>query len=375
MDEVMAQSYLVVDINSGKPVLAENADLPLEAGSLTRLMTVYTVLTDPSFDPNQPVVLGDIPEEGGIFIGGETISTEAALFATYYEASDAAAHALVQTYGPDRDAFVRKMQQNAQSLGMLNTRYVEPVDSVSGSVTSAEDTVKLLQALNRQAPFRRLSELSAYLLPDGSRYAVSGLAQIPNPGAVVDIMSSDYLTDLEGLLVSNSSDGWAYGAGSAKTNDGRELIAVVLGAASKIEAIQGEKRAAQVLRTLLEEGAKSLGVSPVNNRSLIAIDGREAAPAVPQNQNAVRPIEEKVTENDTTTVHETEASLPLALSTASPNDKDLGWSFYVILAVLVLALFALIVSLILQLRKQRMRRKQGQRYGAVRPGYQPRARH
>lgn len=374
MDEFMAQSYIVVDLNSGRPVLSENPELPLEAGSLTRLMTVYTVLTDPSFDPDRPVVLGDVSAESDIFVGGETISSEAALFATYYEASDAAARALVQTYGPEPEAFVTKMQQNAQSLGMTYTRYVDPLGSVSGSVTSAEDTVKLLQALNRQAPFRRLSELSAYLLPDGSRYAVSGLAQIPNPGSVVDIMSSDYLTDLEGLLVSNSSNGWSYGAGSAKTNDGRELLAVVLGAASKIDAIQGEKRAAQALRTLLEEGAKSLGVSPVNHRSFLSAAGRGTAPDAPHDQNTVTPTAEKVTENVTTTP-ETEATLPLALSNAAGNEERLDWPFYVILAVLVLALFALIVSLILQRRKRRVRRQRGQRYGAVRPGFQPRARH
>lgn len=367
MDEFLAQSYAVIDLATGESVMAENQDLPLEAGGLTRLMTLYTVLTDPAYDPEKPVILGEIWDPEAIFTSGETITTEAALFAMFYEASDDAAHALVTTYGPEREAFLQKMQQNAQSLGMVNTTYVDPLGIERGSQTTAIDTATLIRALNNQEPFKAMTRQPAYLLPDGAKYSVSGLAQIQNPAAVMDAMSSDYLLNIKGLMLTDSADGWSYGAGSAQTNDQRNLLAVVMGAASKVEAIQGEQRAAQATRTLLEEGAKTLGVPSVDNRSLLAVARAEATTPAPE------PV---VTEAEVTepAVTETVATVAqVALTEEDTKEDGLGWIFYVVLAILVIAIIGLIVgSIVMAQRKKRER--QMRRRPPMRPAPRPRFR-
>ncbi len=362
MDEFLAQSYAVIDLETGETVLSENQELPLEAGGLTRLMTLYTVLTDPAYDPEKPVTLGEISDPAAIFASGETISTEAALFAMFYEASDDAALALVNAYGPERDAFVQKMQQNARSLGMVNTTYFDPLGIERGSQTTAEDTVKLLRSLNNQEPFKAMTRQPAYLLPDGAKYSVSGLASIDNPAAVMDAMSSDYLVDIDGLMVTDSADGWSYGAGAAATNDGRELLAVVMGAATKVEAIEGIQRAAQATRTLLEEGAKAIGVPGVDNRSMLAVSRREAEAQEPE------PV---VTESVATEpeVKETVGTVAQVQLNEEPEEEDegLGWLFYVVLAVLAIAVISLIVGSIIMSQRRKRERQMRRRPPMRRP--------
>lgn len=367
MDEIVAQSYVVVDLSSGAEVLSENGTLPLEVAGLSRLMALYTVLNDPSFDPNRGFELGDLVGDEQLFEANEAISTETAVFAMFYEASETAARALVNTYGPGTEAFLQKMQQNAAQLGMAETEYVDPLGVERGGTTTANDTVKLIRALQSTEAFRALSEKATYLLPNGNKYQLTGLAEIENPAAMIDSMSSDYLLALKGLQLTEGSDGWSYGSGSAETNDGRNLLAIVLGATSKVETVQGEQRAAQVLRTLLEAGAKQLGVSPVDNRSLLALKSKSEQ-KVQQVQN-VTPVETiaTVAQVQATT---TEAMPLTALSEDTEKKEGLGLLFYVVLGVLVLTVLALIALFILNLRKRRMQRARPRR--AVRPAPQPR---
>lgn len=361
LSDFVTQGYVVLDMTSGNQVMGDNADLPLEAGSLTHLMTLYTVLTDAAYDPHKTVVLGDVISPEAVFSSGETITTETALFAMYYDASEEAAQALVDSYGPGSEEFLKKMNRNAQSLGMSNTSYLDPTGGNLGSTTTAEDTAKLLQVLKNLTAFRAISESAGYLLPNNGNYNVAGLDQLTNPATMIDVMSSDYLTQLNGLMLADSVEGWSYGAGSARTNDGRELLAVVLGAASKNEAIQGEQRAAHAIRTLLEESAKSLGVQAVENRSILALTAQaeQTKPTEPAGAMEITDEKSTVTERETTVEETTVETVPIALADESNrgNRRTIGWTFYAILGVLLLALIALIISVIVMARKKKAMEK------------------
>lgn len=370
-DDLLAQGYIVLDMASGNQVIGDNADLPLEAGSLTHLMTLYTVLTDTAYDPHKTVKLGDVLSPEAVFSSGETITTETALFAMYYDTSEEAAQALVNTYGPGSEEFLEKMNRNAQSLGMSNTNYLDPTGAGLGSTTTAEDTAKLLQALENQTAFRAISESVSYLLPNSANYSVTGLAQLSNPATMIDVMSSDYLTQLNGLMLADSAEGWSYGAGSARTNDGQELLAVVLGAASKNEAIQGEQRAAHAIRTLLEEAAKSLGVQAVENRSILALTAKAGQSQRTEPAGAMEITDEQptVTEHEPTVEQTTLETVPIALTDESNRGDGggIGWLFYAVLGILVVALIALTVSVIVMARKKKAMEKR-RRATAARSG-------
>lgn len=352
LEDFATQSYIVLDLTSGKQVMGDNAELPLEAGSLTHLMTLYTVLNDVSYDPYRVVTLGDILSPETIFLSGEAITTETALFAMYYGSSEESALALADTYGPGGEGFLEKMNRNAQSLGMVNTNYLDPTGTVLGSTTTVKDTTKLLQALEQQAAFRTISESSCYLPPSDLNDSVTGMTQLHNPASIIDVMSSDYLTQLNGLILADNPERGAYGAGFARTNDGQQLLAVVMGATSNNDAIRGEQRAAHAIRTLLEEGAKSLGVPAVDNRSILAIGQAAAQPQTPESTEPIATEEETTTPVSTTTI-EPAATVPLALNEHQSDEDKLGWLFYVVLAVLILAIVGLIIGTILTRRKKR----------------------
>lgn len=353
LDMFLAQSYFICYSGEALPVMRENEALLLEAGGLVRLMLLYSVLTDPDYAPSTPLSLTEFYCETEPFASGETISTETALFAMFYEASDEATKALIDHYGPGREAMLQKMQEHASELGMSNTSYTDPSGMTRGSMTTAEDTTKLVLALNELSAFRIMVEKQMYLLPQGAQRSVSGLSGFSNPAAYVKEMSSPYLQNLNGIMLTDSSDGWSYGVAEAVSNDGRHLLAVVMGAATRLDEIQGEQRAAQVLRTLLEEGAKELGVE---SSSGWLLERTQPTPTTVEEFVPEATTDESlaVSTPSETQIVPTETTSEVIVDETSQDQMHFGnnWAFYAMFGCLLLAIIGLLIYSIASNKKR-----------------------
>lgn len=155
------QTSLIVDIDKGKVLHAENADLRIYPASLTKVMTIYLAFEaikngDLSFDDEitasarassmRPSKLGLKP--------GETISVREAIMSLIIKSANDSAVTLAEAVsGSSEDKFARLMTKRAHDLGMVNTTF----RNASGwhhpeQKTTAVDLAKLAMALKRDFP-------------------------------------------------------------------------------------------------------------------------------------------------------------------------------------------------------------------------------
>lgn len=119
----VASSYLV-QVN-GTLLWEKQANRRLPPASLTKLMTVLLVLDD--YKPQAVVEISHLAaKETGMRLGvknGERFYLEDLLSAALINSDNDACHALADHVAGNQDAFVLRMNQRAQQMGMRNTHF------------------------------------------------------------------------------------------------------------------------------------------------------------------------------------------------------------------------------------------------------------
>ena len=153
-------SYLIVDAQSGRELMADRADELRHPASLTKLMTIY--LTFSALDSGR-LSLGDQltvsvnalnapPTKMGMTPGGKVNVRDAVMALVTRSANDAAV-LLAEGMAGSEEAFAQVMTQKARQLGMTSTVF----RNASGlpnreQVTTARDLTRLANALLRDYP-------------------------------------------------------------------------------------------------------------------------------------------------------------------------------------------------------------------------------
>ena len=126
---ITAASWLVAD-EHGTIIQSENVNQQRSIASITKLMTAMVVL-----DANQ-----DLNEKIGRYTRAETIQL------ALVHSDNNSAVLLCEFYPGGKDQCIRAMNLKAASLGMTNTRYVEPTGLSVFNVSTATDLIKLVMA-------------------------------------------------------------------------------------------------------------------------------------------------------------------------------------------------------------------------------------
>ncbi|NTV86794.1 MAG: peptidase S11, partial [Burkholderiaceae bacterium] len=100
---------------------------------------------------------------------GTELSRGELLHLALMSSENRAAHALGRTYPGGLAAFVDLMNARAQSLGMKDTRYVEPTGLSSKNQSSAKDLATLVAAAYTDPKLRELSTSPGHEVEVGSR--------------------------------------------------------------------------------------------------------------------------------------------------------------------------------------------------------------
>ncbi|MDR0806683.1 MAG: D-alanyl-D-alanine endopeptidase [Enterobacteriaceae bacterium] len=156
-----SKSALVIDLQTKKVIYSNHPDKVMPIASLTKLMTAMVVL-----DAKQPltqiipVKINETKELRGVFsrvkVGSE-ISRQEMLLLALMSSENRAAAALAHNYPGGYRAFIKAMNAKAKSLGMKNTRYVEPTGLSIKNISTARDLSRLLIATKK---YPMLSQLS-----------------------------------------------------------------------------------------------------------------------------------------------------------------------------------------------------------------------
>jgi len=223
---VLAGPSLLFDPATGEVVSQDRAGEPWYPASLTKLMTAYVIfekLKRGEMQPDQKLTVSQLASsQPASKVGmkpGTQITVELALqMLLIYSANDMA-YVLAEGASGTYPEFVKLMNADAQRLGMTATHYANPNGLFDArQVTSARDIGMLASALLRDFP-----EHAHYF----SQPAVAlGKRQLLNRNSLLRKMKT--ADGMKTGFVCNSG----FNLVASATDNGRKLIAIVLGASS-----------------------------------------------------------------------------------------------------------------------------------------------
>lgn len=238
-DIAQPMASIVVDVETGKVLSQDRATERRYPASTTKLMTAYLALRalrEERAALDTPVVMtrraaAEPPSKMG-FQPGSVIRFDNALRMMLVKSANDVAYAIGQTIGDgSMETFVSMMNANAQRLGMLDTRFINPNGLPGeGQYSSAKDLAILGVAIRREFPaFSDFFNTEA--ISTGKKVMKNGNKLLGRfDGA--DGMKTGYICASGFNLVSSA------------TREGRTLVAVVIGANGTIER---ERHSAEIL--------------------------------------------------------------------------------------------------------------------------------
>jgi D-alanyl-D-alanine carboxypeptidase (penicillin-binding protein 5/6) len=232
-----ARAWLLLDATSGARLATQAPTARLEPASLTKLMTAYIVYTaigerrialDDTVKVSRAAFTAPGKAGARMYIEpGRAVTVEELLKGMLVVSGNDAAVALAEHTAGSVEAFVGRMNAEAQRLGMTNTHFANPSGQADAqNYSSAEDIAKLAARL--------LADFPAYVPLYAMReLTYNGVTQASRnrllwSDASVDGMKTGHIETAGYSIVATAAR--AQGSGQRAFN--RRLIAVVLGAPS-----------------------------------------------------------------------------------------------------------------------------------------------
>ena len=159
-----------VDQDTGEELFSKNADVELPIASVTKLMTAL-VIAESGLQLNQKI---RITREDYVrsrasskIRSGMVMTRGAVLQAALMSSDNRAATALARTYPGGRRAFVQKMNETAERLGMEDSYFADPSGLDNRNHSTARDLAKLVSAAHEHESIREASTSPAARLKAG----------------------------------------------------------------------------------------------------------------------------------------------------------------------------------------------------------------
>jgi len=235
---------LVVDQDTNEVLFSKNSQAVLPIASITKLMTAL-VVTEAALPLDEPLTVTQ--EDVDATVGsssrlrvGTQLTRGEMLHLALMSSENRAAHVLGRTYPGGILPFVAAMNGKAQTLGMADTRYVEPTGLSAENQSSAQDLTRLVRAAVLHPILRDLSTSPEALVPLGRRQVqfrnTNGLVR--NPEWEIGLQKTGYISAAGRCLVMQAQMA------------GRKLIMVLLDSAGKYSRIGDAERIRKWLATV-----------------------------------------------------------------------------------------------------------------------------
>lgn len=225
--EIAAKSYVLVDFYSGQTLLQHGGDERVEPASLTKLMTAYltfSALRQGALKPAQALPVSERAwraEGSRMFIQPDMpVTVDELIRGMIVQSGNDACIALAEGIAGSEEEFVRRMNLEAQRLGMKNTHFMNATGLPHPNhYTTASDLSLLARAIVRDFPeFYPLYSLKEYKYNNITQANRNRLLWLD---PTVDGMKTGH-TETAGFCLIASA-----------RRDSRRLISVVLGTASE----------------------------------------------------------------------------------------------------------------------------------------------
>lgn len=234
--QIAATAYLLVDAQSGKVLVSENAELEIPPASLTKMMTSYIAAEEIakgniSLDDQVRVSIKAWQTSGSkMFIReGTTVSVSDLLRGIIIQSGNDASIALAEHIAGSEDAYADLMNQYAQLLGMNHSHFMNATGLPAPQhYSSAQDLAKLAVAIIGNHP-------EHYAIYSEREFTYNDIRQ-PNRNKLLWRDAS-----VDGLKTGHTEEA-GYCLVASAMIDGMRLVSVVMGARSEeIRAAESQK--------------------------------------------------------------------------------------------------------------------------------------
>ena len=226
----------VIDQDTREVLVSKNDNAILPIASLTKLMT-GVVVSEAKLKMNELIAISqdDVDTEKGsrsrLKVGTELTRGEL-LHLALMSSENRAAHALGRTFPGGMPRFVALMNAKAQSLGMKDTKYVEPTGLSSRNQSSAQDLATLVGLASNDPLLREYSTSHGHEVMVGNRMQAYNNTNrlIKNPEWDIGLQKTGYISEAGQCLVMQTKIA------------GRKLIMVFLDSAGKLSRLGDAER-------------------------------------------------------------------------------------------------------------------------------------
>ena len=234
---------LVIDQDTNEVLFSKNPSAVLPIASITKLMTGLVI--SESHQPLTDVLTisqDDSDTEKGSrsrLAVGTQLSRGEMMHLALMSSENRAANALGRHYPGGLEAFVAAMNLKAASLGMRDTRYVEPTGLSSKNQSSAQDLALLVKEAHRVPLLRELTTSQEAQVAVGKRmmqfHTTNGLVRSPQWD--IGLQKTGYISEAGRCMVVQAQMA------------GRKLIMVLLDSTGKYSRIGDAERIRKWLGT------------------------------------------------------------------------------------------------------------------------------
>jgi len=220
-----AKAAILMEASTGDVLLSRNPGERRQIASATKLMTVLVALRRTDLDDIFSATgYEPLSVESQIALRqGERMSVRDLLRATLLPSANDAAAAVAEGTMGSIEAFVAEMNRLAQSLGLRDTRFANPIGlDDEDNYSTARDLARLAIELRRNEFFRRTVDLPAATLRSGARDR-----RVINRNALVRRVEA-----VDGVKTGHTRRAGYVLVGSA-TREGVTVVSVVLGEPSE----------------------------------------------------------------------------------------------------------------------------------------------
>ena len=236
--DIMAPAAYVVNLDTNIVVYEKNSETPLQAASLTKMMTTLLLLENyqdqlDTISVTAPSYIYDLIWEKTTNAStadirkGETQTLRNLLYAMMLPSANEAAY-IVADYmgGGSIDNFVAMMNEEAARIGCTGTTFADPCGLDANNVTTARDAYLILRALTSYDIFATVVSTPSYDMGTNDRYTTPGTYVIQNTDKMLNEGSAYYRSYVRGGKTGSLGE-WQNFAGWHSQN-GESYISVLL---------------------------------------------------------------------------------------------------------------------------------------------------
>ena len=224
---ISAQSFLLMDFDSGSALSEKGADEHIDPASLTKIMTAYVVdaeIKAGKLKLDNKVTISDRAwRMGGVHMFarmGAQVGVDELLKSVIVQSGNDAAVALAEHIGGSEIAFAALMNQYAQRLGMTHSHFTNSTGLPDPNhFMTARDLATLARAAIRDFP-------DSYVWYSAKEYSYGGITQYSRNKLLWTDPSVDGLK-------TGFTDGAGFGLVASAKKNGMRLISVILGSNSE----------------------------------------------------------------------------------------------------------------------------------------------